>query len=88
MMQRLQPYRVEPLAGSAGAEGLLTGYYEPLMDASRLPGPGYTVPLYRPPAGLASAGPGTRASKSTPCPKPRRRCAAARSRTWPTRSMR
>ncbi|QDL35978.1 murein transglycosylase A [Rhodoferax sediminis] len=54
MMQHLQPYRVEPLAaGSPGAsEGLLTGYYEPLMDASRLPGPGYTVPLYRPPAGL------------------------------------
>lgn len=51
MMQRLQPYRVEPLAAGA-PEGLLTGYYEPLMDASRLPGPGYSVPLYRPPAGL------------------------------------
>ncbi len=53
MMQRLQPYRVEPLTGSAGSsEGLLTGYYEPLLDASRLPAPGYGVPLYRPPAGL------------------------------------
>ena len=54
MMQRLQPYRVEPLADSAGSpEGLLTGYYEPLLNASRLPAPGYSVPLFRPPAGLS-----------------------------------
>ncbi|MEO7128292.1 MAG: MltA domain-containing protein [Rhodoferax sp.] len=53
-MQRLQPYRVEPLADSAGSpEGLLTGYYEPLLNASRLPAPGYSVPLFRPPAGLS-----------------------------------
>ena len=51
MVQRLQPYRVEPLQGSA--DGLLTGYYEPVLQASRLPAPGYTVPLYAPPAGLA-----------------------------------
>ena len=51
MMQRLQPYRVELLQGPA--EGLLTGYYEPLLEASRLAAPGRSVPLYRPPAGLA-----------------------------------
>jgi membrane-bound lytic murein transglycosylase A len=55
MMQRLQPYRVEPLDGAS--EGLLTGYYEPLLDASRLPAPGYGVPLFRPPAGLSPSRP-------------------------------
>ncbi|MRD48586.1 transglycosylase [Caenimonas koreensis DSM 17982] len=58
MRERLQPYRVEPLQGSpAGAEGLLTGYYEPLLDASRVPTASQSVPLYRPPASLASRRP-------------------------------
>jgi len=56
MVQRLQPYRVEPLQGGS-AEGLLTGYYEPLLDASREPSATHTVPLYRPPANLASRRP-------------------------------
>src|SRR6185312_241000 len=56
MMEHLQPYRVEPASGAPG-DGLLTGYYEPLFDASRLPRPGYGVPLYRPPAGLRSGRP-------------------------------
>ena len=55
LMQRLQPYRVEPLQGAA--EGLLTGYYEPLLEASRLPTARHTVPLYRAPATLASRRP-------------------------------
>lgn len=55
MMRHLQPYRVEPLAG--GTDGLLTGYYEPLLEATRLPGAGHTVPLYRPPASLATRRP-------------------------------
>lgn len=55
MMQRLQPYRVESLQGPA--EGLLTGYYEPLLDASRQPTATHTVPLYRPPADLAGRRP-------------------------------
>ena len=50
MRQRLQPYRVEPQQGPA--EGLLTGYYEPTLDASRLPTAQQAVPLYRPPASL------------------------------------
>jgi membrane-bound lytic murein transglycosylase A len=55
MMQRLQPYRLEPLQGPV--EGLLTGYYEPMLEASRLPTARYAVPLYRPPATLGSRRP-------------------------------
>ena len=56
MMQRLQPYRVEPLQGPA--DGLLTGYYEPMLEASRgCRPPRNSVPLYRPPANLASRRP-------------------------------
>ena len=50
MVQRLQAYRVEPLQGPS--EGLLTGYYEPVIQASRQPVPGFGVPLYAPPAGI------------------------------------
>ncbi|MFZ9254346.1 MAG: murein transglycosylase A [Hylemonella sp.] len=52
MQARLQPYRVEAPGG--GTQGLLTGYYEPMFEASRLPRQGFAVPLYRPPAGLAA----------------------------------
>lgn len=55
MVSRLQPYRVESLQGAA--DGLLTSYYEPVLKASRQPGAGYEVPLYRPPASLASRKP-------------------------------
>ena len=51
MVQKLQAYRVESLQGSA--EGLLTSYYEPVLEASRRPRPGFSVPLYRPPVGLS-----------------------------------
>ena len=59
MMQRLQPYRVEPLSASVGgsAQGLLTGYFEPMIDASRVAKPGFQVPLYRVPTTLASRKP-------------------------------
>jgi membrane-bound lytic murein transglycosylase A len=56
MLAKLRPYRVEPLSAVAAApanEGLLTGYYEPVLQASRLPGNGYNSPLYRTPANLA-----------------------------------
>lgn len=49
LMQRFQPYRVEPLDGTG--DGLLTGYYEPQFAASRQRQPGYEIPLHRPPAG-------------------------------------
>jgi membrane-bound lytic murein transglycosylase A len=55
MTARLQPYRVESLQGAA--DGQLTSYYEPLLKASRQPGNGYDVPLYRPPVGLGSRKP-------------------------------
>jgi membrane-bound lytic murein transglycosylase A len=48
MMQALQPYRVESLQGPT--DGLLTSYYEPVLEASRKLRPGFTVPLYRSPA--------------------------------------
>lgn len=50
MVARLQPYRVEARAGVA--DGLLTAYFEPEMVAARLPGNGFDVPLYAPPATL------------------------------------
>jgi membrane-bound lytic murein transglycosylase A len=53
MMSRLQPYRVESLDGAR--EGLLTSYYEPMFDASAQMRPGFEVPLYAPPEGLAEA---------------------------------
>lgn len=55
MMSRLQPYRVETPQGAS--EGLLTSYYEPVLKASRRPGGGFEVPLYRAPAGLGSRKP-------------------------------
>ncbi len=56
MVRRLQPYRVEPLQGGI-SDGLLTGYYEPMLDASRRPTPTHTIPLYGPPASLVSRRP-------------------------------
>ena len=57
MMTRLQPYRIDPLVpGEAGNTGLLTGYYEPVIEASRLRQTGFGVPLYRLPAGVQARG--------------------------------
>lgn len=53
---RLQPYQVEALAGG-GAEGLLTAYFEPMLDASSHASAEFPVPLYRPPPGLAQRKP-------------------------------
>ena len=55
LMRHLQPYRVESLDG--GAAGLITGYFEPLVDARRRPGGQYRVALYAPPADLATRRP-------------------------------
>jgi membrane-bound lytic murein transglycosylase A len=54
MRERLQPFRVEPLgdAPRGAGDGLLTAYYEPVFEATRLPRAGSSVPLYRPPEGL------------------------------------
>lgn len=59
MREALQPYRVEPLdrGGSASAAdpkaGLLTAYYEPLLEARRMADAVHGVALYRAPADLA-----------------------------------
>ena len=51
LREKLQPYRVE--SHQAQAEGLLTAYYEPLLEASRRPQGRFTVPLHAAPSGLA-----------------------------------
>jgi membrane-bound lytic murein transglycosylase A len=51
----LQPYRVENLAGSA--DGLITGYFEPLVAASRQPRGAFRSPLHAAPADLATRRP-------------------------------
>lgn len=50
LIKHLQPYRVESLEGES--QGLLTGYFEPLLDAQRRPGGGYRVPLHAAPPDL------------------------------------
>lgn len=55
LVQRLQPYRVEALDGSTS--GLLTGYFEPLVEASRSRRGPYQVALYAPPADLGQRKP-------------------------------
>ena len=55
LVARLQPYRVDALSGPA--DGLLTAYFEPVLDASRQPSAAFSVPLYQPPLGLAQRKP-------------------------------
>ena len=55
MRQHFQPQRVESLQGDPN--GLLTGYYEPQMEASRLPTVAFSVPIYQPPRNLAQRKP-------------------------------
>lgn len=53
-LRRLIERELQPVAviGDGKAEGLFTGYYEPLVRGSRQRGGAYTVPLYRQPADL------------------------------------
>ncbi len=55
MVQRLQPYRVESHGGNA--QGVLTSYYEPVLQGSRAPSGSFRVPLYAAPAGGAPRSP-------------------------------
>jgi membrane-bound lytic murein transglycosylase A len=55
LAQHLQPYRVESLEGVA--DGLITGYYEPLIVATRQPRGEFRVALHSPPADLATRRP-------------------------------
>src|SRR5262249_55553577 len=51
--QNFQPVRIGRLGK---AEGLLTGYFEPIVAGSRFPTPEFHVPLYRRPRDLVAAG--------------------------------
>ncbi len=65
VLSHFQPYRVEPLAGQSQnqnqsqgqGQGLLTAYYEPVLAARRLPGEGFSVPLYQLPTPSSSPSP-------------------------------
>jgi membrane-bound lytic murein transglycosylase A len=48
-------YRVESMSGAP--DGLITGYFEPLVDARRTRGGGFTIPLHTPPDDLAGRSP-------------------------------
>ncbi|WP_233200699.1 murein transglycosylase A [Limnohabitans sp. G3-2] len=56
MRQKLQAYRVE--SPTPAGNGLLTAYYEPVLNAQRQARPGFQVPLYAPPAQLQTRKPG------------------------------
>jgi len=47
--RNFRPLRIAKLGDSAG---LLTGYYEPIVDGSRFPSPTFKVPIYRRPPDL------------------------------------
>jgi membrane-bound lytic murein transglycosylase A len=47
--QNFRPVRIAKLGEKAG---LLTGYYEPIVDGSRFPSPEFPAPLYRRPSDL------------------------------------
>lgn len=55
LQQQLEPWRVEARDGRR--DGLITGYYEPLLEASRLARGAFQVPLYRAPAELGQQRP-------------------------------
>ena len=55
LMQRLVPHRVEAVDGVS--EGLATGYFEPLVEASRIARGDYRVALHAPPADLTTRKP-------------------------------
>jgi membrane-bound lytic murein transglycosylase A len=51
--QNFQPVRIARLGE---VEGLLTGYFEPIVAGSRFPSPEFSIPLYRRPRDLVAAG--------------------------------
>jgi peptidoglycan lytic transglycosylase A len=55
LLRNLYPYRVESLEGAAS--GLITGYYEPLVEARRQPAGAFRTALYSPPPDLATRKP-------------------------------
>jgi membrane-bound lytic murein transglycosylase A len=63
---RLTPYRVLPRDSAASGEGLATGYFEPIVEASRVPSGAQRFAFHSPPADLATRRPWfTRAQMDT-----------------------
>ncbi len=60
--ENFRPVRIAKLGET---QGLLTGYYEPIVEGSRFPNPEFYVPLYRRPRDLVIEGP-MRAGASLP----------------------
>lgn len=54
-MAQLQPWRIE--AADGNPTGLATGYFEPLLEASRRPRAGFRVAIHAPPPELATRRP-------------------------------
>ncbi len=51
--QQLRPYRIQRVTGrKRETQGLITGYYEPLIHGSRARSEAFATPLYRPPGDL------------------------------------
>jgi membrane-bound lytic murein transglycosylase A len=58
LVNNFLPYRVESLTDNVDTStGLLTAYYEPVFEASRLAKPGFEVPLFSPPANIKNKSP-------------------------------
>jgi membrane-bound lytic murein transglycosylase A len=55
LQQNLQAYRIESLTGAS--EGLITGYYEPVIEATRTAQGAFKFPLHSPPTDLATRKP-------------------------------
>jgi membrane-bound lytic murein transglycosylase A len=55
MRLHFQPQRLESLQGDPN--GLLTGYFEPQLDASRVPTAAFSIPIYQPPRNMAQRKP-------------------------------
>ncbi len=55
LMQHLRPFRVESHQGEA--QGLLTGYFEPMLEATRRPQASFQVPVHAAPGDLAQRRP-------------------------------
>ena len=55
LMKYFQPYRVESIEGTPG--GLITGYYEPVIEASRTPRGDFRTALFGPPPDLGKRRP-------------------------------
>jgi membrane-bound lytic murein transglycosylase A len=63
---RLAPYRVLPRDSAASGEGVATGYFEPIVEASRVPRGAQRHAFHSPPADLATKKPWfTRAQMDT-----------------------